>query len=80
MSGGYGWTTYAERLEAAGVSWRVYAEEDDYGGCNVLKLFSRFQRSRPGEPLYDKGIAPYVPRSSKTTREREDCPRCPGSS
>ncbi|SHU61247.1 non-hemolytic phospholipase C [Mycobacteroides abscessus subsp. abscessus] len=36
----------------------MYAEEDDYGGCNVLKLFSRFQRSRPGEPLYDKGIAP----------------------
>ncbi|MBE5460739.1 alkaline phosphatase family protein [Mycobacteroides abscessus] len=60
VSGGYGWTTYAERLEAAGVSWRVYAEEDDYGGCNVLKLFSRFQRSRPGEPLYDKGIAPVT--------------------
>jgi phospholipase C len=27
----YRWTTYAERLQNAGVSWKVYQEEDDYG-------------------------------------------------
>lgn len=55
---GYRWTSYAQRLEAAGVSWRVYAAEDDYWGCNVLKWFHDFQQSAPGDPLYDKGIAP----------------------
>jgi phospholipase C len=26
---GYGWTTYPERLEAAGVSWKIYQDEGD---------------------------------------------------
>jgi phospholipase C len=39
---GYGWTTYAERLESAGVPWKVYQEDDNYG-TNLLCRFSRFQ-------------------------------------
>jgi len=35
---GYTWTTYAERLQAAGVSWRVYQEWDNYGD-NALEYF-----------------------------------------
>ncbi|EFV11892.1 phospholipase C, phosphocholine-specific [Segniliparus rugosus ATCC BAA-974] len=56
-SGGYTWTTYAERLERAGVSWKVYAEQDDYG-CNMLKNFRSFRQSAPGSALYEKGIRP----------------------
>jgi phospholipase C len=36
--GGYIWTTYPERLEAAGVSWKVYKLKDSYG-CNAGELF-----------------------------------------
>ncbi|NOL41150.1 phospholipase C, phosphocholine-specific [Kribbella sandramycini] len=38
---GYTWTTYAERLEAAGRSWRVYQEWDNYGD-NSLDYFKKF--------------------------------------
>ncbi|HEX4269787.1 MAG TPA: phospholipase C, phosphocholine-specific [Rhizomicrobium sp.] len=38
----YRWTTYAERLSAAGVSWRVYQEYDNFGD-NALAYFARFR-------------------------------------
>ncbi|MEV6521167.1 phosphocholine-specific phospholipase C [Longispora sp. NPDC051575] len=38
---GYTWTTYAERLQAAGKSWRVYQEWDNYGD-NALDYFKTF--------------------------------------
>ncbi|MFD7417888.1 phosphocholine-specific phospholipase C [Kitasatospora purpeofusca] len=53
---GFGWTTYAERLEAAGVSWKVYQEDDNFDD-NALAWFTTFKRSRPGQPLHDKGMA-----------------------
>ena len=28
--GGYTWTTYPERLEKAGISWKVYQQDDNY--------------------------------------------------
>jgi phospholipase C len=52
---GYTWTTYAERLEKAGISWKVYQQEDNYG-CNLLETFKVFRDARPGSPLYDKGM------------------------
>jgi phospholipase C len=51
----YTWTTYAERLERAGVSWKVYQQIDNYH-CNVLELFQQFRHAKPGEPLYDRGM------------------------
>lgn len=56
----YTWSTYPERLEAAGVSWRLYQEEDDYG-TNVLEFFKQYQDAAPGSGLYEKAltIAPY---------------------
>jgi phospholipase C len=39
---GYSWTTYPERLEDAGVSWRVYHEWENFQ-CNVLDYFARFK-------------------------------------
>jgi phospholipase C len=53
--GPYRWTTYAERLQAAGVSWRVYQETDNYG-CNLLEEFQQFIDAKPGNPLYDNGM------------------------
>jgi phospholipase C len=52
---GYTWTTYAERLENAGVSWKVYQQDDNYG-CNLLEAFKVFREAHPGSPLYDKGM------------------------
>ncbi|MEW1751507.1 phosphocholine-specific phospholipase C [Streptomyces angustmyceticus] len=39
---GYTWTTYAERLERAGRSWRVYQEWDNFTDNN-LEFFARFK-------------------------------------
>jgi phospholipase C len=38
---GYTWTTYAQRLQDAGISWRVYQEWDNYGD-NSLEYFVTF--------------------------------------
>jgi phospholipase C len=56
----YTWTTYPERLTEAGISWRVYQEEDDYG-TNVLEFFEAFQSAKPGSPLYEGGLTIYPP-------------------
>jgi phospholipase C len=52
---GYGWTTYAERLESAGVSWKVYQQHDNYG-CNLLETFKTFREAGTNSPLYTKGM------------------------
>jgi phospholipase C len=52
---GYTWTTYAERLEKAGISWKVYQQEDNYG-CNLLETFKVFREARKGSALYTKGM------------------------
>ncbi|HTT98420.1 MAG TPA: phospholipase C, phosphocholine-specific [Rhizomicrobium sp.] len=36
------WTTYAERLDAAGIDWRVYQEYDNFGD-NGLAYFKQFR-------------------------------------
>jgi phospholipase C len=52
---GYRWTTYAERLEAAGISWKVYQQRDHYD-CNMLEKFRTFQDARRGSPLFERGM------------------------
>jgi phospholipase C len=52
----YAWPTYAERLEAAGVSWRIYQEFDNYGD-NALAYFANFRGIGPDSPLYQRGRA-----------------------
>jgi phospholipase C len=52
----YAWPTYAERLETAGVSWRVYQEFDNYGD-NALAYFANFRSLDPASPLYQRGRA-----------------------
>jgi phospholipase C len=55
MPGGGRWTTYAERLEQAGISWRVYQQADNYG-CNLLEQFAAFRRADSSSPLYTRGM------------------------
>ncbi len=45
-----------ERLERAGVSWRIYHDLDDYD-CNVTKYFTQFQNAPTTSPLYDNALA-----------------------
>ena len=52
---GYTWKTYAERLQEAGVSWKVYQQEDNYG-CNLLETFKVFRDAPKGSPLYEKAM------------------------
>lgn len=53
---GLRWKTYAERLEEAGVSWKVYQHADGGTGFNVLRLFRQFMDAPPGYPLRVKGM------------------------
>jgi phospholipase C len=53
------WTTYPERLQAAGVSWQIYQQGTDGTdplngnyGTNVLQNFANFVDAQPGSPLY----------------------------
>lgn len=55
ITGGYRWTTYAERLEKAGVSWKVYQQQDNYG-CNLLEQFKVFQNAPRDSNLYNRGM------------------------
>ncbi|MFC7613303.1 alkaline phosphatase family protein [Actinokineospora soli] len=76
---GYSWTTYAERLEAAGRSWRVYQEWDNYGD-NSLDYFARFYavgrkalvhtRDSAGKPFTKLEFFHYAVLAASTT-ERE---------
>ena len=53
---GFEWKTYAERLEEAGVGWKVYQEYDNYGD-NGVAYFKQFRKIEPSSPLYQKGRA-----------------------
>jgi phospholipase C len=50
----YNWTTYAERLQAAGVSWKVYQEYDNFGD-NLLSVFPSFRPCAKDSVLYGRG-------------------------
>lgn len=52
---GFTWTTYAERLEQAGISWKVYQQKNNYG-CNMLEYFRVFKDAPASSPLYSKGV------------------------
>ncbi|MET9418807.1 alkaline phosphatase family protein [Streptomyces klenkii] len=51
----YQWTTYAERLQAAGISWQVYQGQDN-GSFSVLNGFKTFREAQPGSPSYERGM------------------------
>jgi phospholipase C len=53
---GYSWETMGEVLENAGVSWKVLMEADNFDD-NGFAWFTSFIKSKPGDALYDKGMA-----------------------
>jgi phospholipase C len=52
----YEWVTYPERLQRAGISWRVYQQSDNFDD-NALAWFRRFQQAPRSSPLYQRGLA-----------------------
>jgi phospholipase C len=56
---GFSWTTYPERLQSAGVSWKVYQQADNFDD-NALAWFVQYRNANPGNPLYDRGRATVV--------------------
>lgn len=51
------WTTYAERLENAGVSWKVYQHASTGFAFNMLHGFRQFADAAPTSPLHTKGVS-----------------------
>lgn len=51
----YGWETYPERLERAGISWRIYHERNDFN-CNVCKYFVRYQDAAATSSLHENAL------------------------
>jgi phospholipase C len=49
------WRTYPELLEQAGISWKVYQEEDNYDD-NALAWFTQFGYAKANSPLYQRGM------------------------
>ncbi len=47
---GLTWSTFAERLETAGVKWRVYQNMPDNFGCNQLISFRQFRAANEKAP------------------------------
>jgi phospholipase C len=54
---GLAWTNYAQALEAAGVSWKLYQNAADNFGDNGLAYFAAFENAAAGSPLWQKGMA-----------------------
>ncbi|AOK28089.1 MULTISPECIES: phosphocholine-specific phospholipase C [Burkholderia] len=55
------WTTYPERLEAAGISWQIYQQGTTWVdplngnyGTNILQNFANFIDAKPGSSLYQR--------------------------
>jgi phospholipase C len=59
---GYTWTTYPERLEAAGVSWKVYQDLADNFSDNSLAGFRQYR-----QPFFDGTPSPLVEKGLSTT-------------
>ncbi|HEX4077395.1 MAG TPA: alkaline phosphatase family protein [Rhizomicrobium sp.] len=51
----YSWETYPERLERAGISWRVYHDLDDYG-CNSCQYFIQYKGLPHRSELYENAM------------------------
>lgn len=44
------WESYPERLERAGITWRIYHDLDDFN-CNVCKFLTQYRQAAPGSAL-----------------------------
>ncbi|MGX1547281.1 phosphocholine-specific phospholipase C [Streptomyces adustus] len=63
---GLTWQNYAEALQGAGVTWRVYQNARDNYGDNGCAYFKKFAVAKAGDPLYDRGMS-SVPKVTGST-------------
>ena len=69
--GAYHWTTYAERLQAAGIGWKVYQEHDNFGD-NTMSFFPAFRSCAKDSELYRRGRSWVSESRSEPDRTRSD--------
>jgi len=67
----YRWTTYAERLQAAGIRWKVYQEYDNFGD-NLLSLFPPFRPCPKDSELYRRARSWVSEHAAGPDRTRSD--------
>ena len=70
----YTWETYPERLQRAGVTWRVYQEVDDYGD-NMLENYRQFHEVKAPDPLWDSGVRTRTPADFVADCKNGDLPQ-----
>ena len=68
----YAWTSYVERLQHAGVDWRIYQDMADNFTDNPLAGFERFRRAWRGAPGYDPQLRDRAVSSHGLPRLRHD--------
>ncbi len=68
----YRWTTYAERLLAAGVTWRIYQDMADNFTDNPTAGFKTYRDSHEGLPGSDPRLAALALSTRKLDGLRED--------
>lgn len=54
---GLTWQNYAEALQTAGVTWKVYQNAQDNYGDNGAAYFKKFADAKAGDPLHDRGMS-----------------------
>jgi phospholipase C len=65
---GLSWQTYAENLQNAGVTWKVFQNASDNYSDNALAYFTQFADASPSSPLYVNGMS-SVPATYSNTPE-----------
>jgi len=62
LFGPYHWTTYPERLQEAGISWRIYQDpKQNWDGLLApWESFVQYQRAEEGEPLYENAMREHT--------------------
>ncbi|MFJ3234305.1 phosphocholine-specific phospholipase C [Streptomyces sp. NPDC086787] len=63
---GLTWQNYAEALQAAGVTWKVYQNATDNYGDNACAYFKKFTDAKAGDPLHDRGMSSVPPVTGST--------------
>jgi phospholipase C len=72
---GYSWTTYPERLQVAGISWK-YCVANPLG--TDLGWFTKFISAKPGDPLYENAMIPFSPADVADMIRADSSRRLPG--
>lgn len=51
------WHPIMKHLQDAGITWQIYQESpNQHGAAEILSGFEDFNLTRPGDPLYDRGL------------------------